>query len=368
MCLTLAFWVQFSGVACALNGMDRQGLQKSQARVQDQSLQSKAKPGYSLLDRMRVYFSNIAAETIVRDSVMLSGSSQGKSTGPLYTASDTYYLGMSEPYYESRASLFSLPLQDRVLRIILYSLRQKSSFPPSGAPPHTTGQVSLGSEQSSIMGMSYSLVLDQPFQMEGGLLHASQAQGEGGQGYQTWRADMGLTYNADPAIGRVWGTFALSDPNRDGEADSLHPLREARRDSFDSAFSLDGGLDGGVPGGYSLARELVQSKTRGNSPPKMWQLGLGVRGIHYLDRWESSFGLAYGRGLYDSDLPEKYRKGLSRRDSYIEARMEHRYQAYENLAAVLELGYASLDLDSKRWGEDQEENGYLMNIKYDLSF
>jgi hypothetical protein len=300
---------------------------------------------------------------------MLSGASQGRSTGALNTASDIYSLGRSEPYYECHASLFLLPLQDRELRITLYSLRQKSFSHPHGALPlHTPGQGYVGSEQYSLMGMSYNLVLGQPLQIEGGLLYARWAQEQGGHGYQTWLADMGLAYNADSTSGRLLGTFALYDPNRDAEADSLHPLREPPLDSFDSAFSLGAGLDGEVSGGYSLARALVQSRTRGNSPPKMWQLGLGIKGIHYLDRWESSFGLAYGRGLYDRDLPEQYRKGLSRRDSYIEARMEHRYQAYENLAAAMEFRYASLDLDSKRWEEEQEENGYLMNVKYDFSF
>ncbi len=344
LCLALACWAMLSAPAFALDGVQRQDIPEAQAHVQEEEEPAAAGAGYIFEDRMRAHFSRIAAERIP--------PAENGELGPSPAGGGFYLPAVADPHHTGEALLLTLPLQDRDLRFVLHSLRGA----PGSFPEQDPGETGL----FSLTGLRYSLDLASPLQFRGGLLHASRMEQSGLAEYQTWRADAGLAWHAEPATAQVWGAYSLIDMDASLREDPLRPLRSFAPEPETGAFSPASG-----PGGQSLASQLMHRNLDGETPERVWQIGFGVSGITYLDRWESSFGLAYGSGLYDEDLPEEYRQGLTRRDSFIEASAEQRYQAYENLAAVLELGYASLDLE-----EDEEERAYLMGlgVEYDFSF
>ena len=49
---------------------------------------------------------------------------------------------------------------------------------------------------------------------------------------------------------------------------------------------------------------------------------------------------------------------LTDKDHAFEVNFDHKYQIYENLAAVLELGYINMDLDRSTWKRNVSTNGH----------
>ena len=67
-----------------------------------------------------------------------------------------------------------------------------------------------------------------------------------------------------------------------------------------------------------------------------------------------------------------YSKGvnyLTTKDHAYEINFDHKYQIYENLAAVLELGYISIDRSSSVWGSGfQDEPAYKAVLSFQFKF
>ncbi len=168
----------------------------------------------------------------------------------------------------------------------------------------------------------------------------------------------------------MWDLLDLGDDDNFQKEDSALPRPYRNINLGQNALSApqESGIFGPGPGRYSLAQAVVDHKAGSYAAPGLWQIGFGLSDIKIWDRIEYSLGLAYGQGTYNHELPQEYRMGLTTKDSYLEARLDQRYQVYENLAAIMELGYATLDLDPEIWGPEKEEDAYLMTFGLSYEF
>ena len=91
-----------------------------------------------------------------------------------------------------------------------------------------------------------------------------------------------------------------------------------------------------------------------------WGIGIQFADVSFVEDLSHTLRFAYYRGTNDSAAvknsnahwPMKwYADGmyLTDMDSVFEVNFDHRYQIYENLEAVLELGYLHLDADKGTW-------------------
>lgn len=86
---------------------------------------------------------------------------------------------------------------------------------------------------------------------------------------------------------------------------------------------------------------LVEEGTIG-----MWALGLKLGDIQFIDRLSHDLIFVYAQGTNDKANIDLFTKD----DKYYEVSFDHTYQIYENLSAVLELGWAKLDMDTGNRG------------------
>ena len=126
-------------------------------------------------------------------------------------------------------------------------------------------------------------------------------------------------------------------------------------------------------GDYSLAQYV---------PHGLWTLGVALKDFSFMQKLTHTLAFAYSQGTHDSEVFEDMTaaeldvfKGqrfqeLTDEDSAIEITFHNNYQIYENLKAVLELSYASLDMDEDVWRDDdyRDEDAFVSTFGLSYSF
>ncbi|GAU08823.1 outer membrane homotrimeric porin [Desulfoplanes formicivorans] len=98
----------------------------------------------------------------------------------------------------------------------------------------------------------------------------------------------------------------------------------------------------------------------------MWALGLKLKDINLVEDLSHTFTIYYAQGTSDKD--GWYGKTFAEDDSLVEVDFDTKYQIYDELAAYLELGYASFDWDKSADHTNDAEDIYkaAIGIKYDF--
>ena len=100
-------------------------------------------------------------------------------------------------------------------------------------------------------------------------------------------------------------------------------------------------------------------------PHAMWQLGLGLKNIKATKKLSFNVAASYMRGTNDKDafdgLTQDQRdtllgSELTTEDAAWEIDVNGNYSIYENLDAMLELGYGQVNLDESVWGDNPKED------------
>jgi hypothetical protein len=126
-----------------------------------------------------------------------------------------------------------------------------------------------------------------------------------------------------------------------------------------------------------------------------WVLGGSLVNFSFVESVSHTLTLAYGQGTNDKESVEDYpgnaagngnaagaasflANGLggvgnyagyvTEEDSFWEFNFDTKYQMYENLAAYLEIGYISVNLDEDVWGGIDEEAASKLGIGFDYAF
>lgn len=378
LCLAIICCVLIPGTAYALSADQSPNLSDSAAYEQKNAALADTDSKHSPIQRIRDYFSQIASkqinENIEADKDQLEPWRASWAMLDSNSHSSAYDTEMTE------AVVLSLPMHMSSLHISPYfmQVRAENSLAedpylelpyefPHGSHTYPKALAEPAALDSSWwLGAAYSLDLAQLLLMQGQLLFGSGKNQATDHEFESWQADLALAYPTASATPKIWGMYATGDENNPPAHDIAipKPFHSLGFQTASQPFFQSRGLNN--PSHYSLAQAVVDHETQSYSPPGLWQIGFGLSEISIMDNLKYSIGLAYGRGTYDQT--GEYRKGLTKKDSYIEARLDQRYHFYENLAAILELGYASLDLDPEIWGEDLEENAYLMTFGLSYEF
>ncbi|MEG6551641.1 outer membrane homotrimeric porin [Desulfocurvibacter africanus] len=172
------------------------------------------------------------------------------------------------------------------------------------------------------------------------VIYADFIYGSADDGYATlddgtdgWMADVMVEFKGlDFAV--LQGFGAYSSQNDDG--DGAMPY-------IDSDFTVGGSMINGSAFGIDM----------GPAAPGFWLVGAAARKISFIEKLSHDVIVMYAKGTTDSVANAGFQANrggsslpaLTSDDSYLEADFNTRYQIYESLAAIVELGYGKPDFD-----------------------
>ncbi len=100
----------------------------------------------------------------------------------------------------------------------------------------------------------------------------------------------------------------------------------------------------------------------------MWAVGFKLKDIKLMPKLTNEIQVMYAEGTSDGDLYELPNDDMLNEDEdLIEVNLNSKYQIYENLAAVSELGYIFFDEDSDyddRYGDEEDAYKVTFGLKY----
>ncbi len=153
-----------------------------------------------------------------------------------------------------------------------------------------------------------------------------------------------------------WGTpgvFAWYGSGDDGNAkDGSERMPSIAASSNFTSFIQDG------PNGYSLSDGSGLMLSYGGT----WGLGVQVRDMSFVEDLSHTLRITYWGGTNSTDMikhignPKGWREEggmyLTHNDSLVEINFDSTYQIYENLQAVVELGYIFNGIDTDEWNNN----------------
>ena len=170
---------------------------------------------------------------------------------------------------------------------------------------------------------------------------------DGRFGADGWFIDATLNYSLDwgtPGLFAWWASGdAYSDVRNNGMIGRM-PVFNTTIGFGPTTFGLDG------------AWELNEGGVLGMTGTGTWGIGLQLADVSFINDLSHTLRFAYMRGTnshklvrdgYDLRLAEDFY--LTNKDQAFEVNFDHTYKIYDNLTAVLELAWLSMDLDKSTW-------------------
>jgi hypothetical protein len=159
------------------------------------------------------------------------------------------------------------------------------------------------------------------------------------KGQAGWIADLAVAYKMDMMTPMVFALYESGETKTSARADKTgNIMPRILGDLNFSSFSTGGSQFGGTA---VYAGDRAIAGFSGGATGKM-ALGLKVTDISFMDKLTHKFLLAYYQGTNHKDNVGLF----TTKDKAYEVNFDTRYQMYENLAAIVELGYIKLDLDN----------------------
>lgn len=227
------------------------------------------------------------------------------------------------------------------------------------------------------LGLDYALTMIDPLEIKGSIIYGNVNADQDQNDRAGWYADFSAAYKMDDMTPMVWAFYSSGED--DDTTDGSETFPGIFNDGYCSdissvavGFRCNFGFS---DANYSLAQEV---------PHGLWEIGIGIKDLSFIDKLTHSFGISYGQGNHDKDavaqvganafMNNGFNEGFTpteftTEDSFFQARLDSRYQIYENLAAIFELGYAKLDMDEDVWGDDfRDDPAYLINLGLSYDF
>ncbi len=229
-------------------------------------------------------------------------------------------------------------------------------------------------------GMAYEISMFQPIVVKGNIIYGNldsdaeltylgKTRDDIGD-REGWYVDLSIDYKMDNMTPSIYGFYMSGDDDNPWDGSETIPV-----------LASDGW---GTPGGFAVGSTTTFPFNDNNyslvqdSPQGLWLIGFALKDISFIENLKSTFAIEYGEGTNDSDLVKKYGPDylpqgyttyqLTDEDSFIQVMLTNKYKIYENLAAVLELGYASLDMDDDTWKKWNNNKDYLDDDAYLVTF
>jgi len=171
----------------------------------------------------------------------------------------------------------------------------------------------------------------------------------GGKGQAGWIADLAVAYKMDMFTPMVFALYESGESRSSGAADKkgkiMPRIGGGTGDLNFTSFSTGGSQFGGTS--WYAANNIVDGFASG-ATGKM-AVGLKLKDISFMDKLTHEFMFAYHQGTNHKDNLALF----TSKDKAYEVTFDTKYQVYENLAAILELGYLKPKLTSGTIGTVQ---------------
>lgn len=111
-----------------------------------------------------------------------------------------------------------------------------------------------------------------------------------------------------------------------------------------------------------------------------WGIGIQLADVSFIEDLSHTLRVAYYRGTNSKYLARRIGDTmrysadafyLTTEDSVWEVNFDHRYKIYENLTAILELGYLNLNADEDTWGNrnnDESSGAFKAELNFQFTF
>ncbi len=150
-----------------------------------------------------------------------------------------------------------------------------------------------------------------------------------------WIANLAVQYNMDMVTPMIFALYESGESRNSAANDRTGKIMPTVNPWLNfSSFGFDGSNFGGTAG-----NQLRQFGLGG--PSGKWALGLKLQDISFVDQLSHELMVAYYQGTNHRDSGATF----TRKDKAWEVNFDHQYDIYENLAAILELGYINIDPD-----------------------
>ncbi len=244
-------------------------------------------------------------------------------------------------------------------------------FPSFAAINHSI----LDNDSHSIywIGSSYGLTAFEPLSIAGNIIYGQIDNSSWENKAKAWYFDFTATYKMDQVSPELFALYSFGNDMELLEDNNYYstllsngwvmtPMYLSYRDP--NAFSL------GRPN-YTFFHP---------DPQGIWKAGLALKDINVVDKMTNAFAISYTQGLYDKEKldnrlslcpqPTYDYLFLSDEDSMLRAQLNSRYSIYENLAAIMELGYTKLNLEKDNYSKNYspDENAYSLSFGLTYDF
>ena len=194
-----------------------------------------------------------------------------------------------------------------------------------------------------------------------------------------WYIAANLDYALDWGTPGIFGWYSSGDDEGDVRDNKYGRILAVSPSFLGSTFAWD---DVAVTTGDVL----------GVSNQGTWAIGIQIADMSFIEDLTHTLRFTYINGTNDPDIVRNARRGagvnwdaagfindmeflgasgqyMTTKDHAYEVTFDHRYQIYENLAAVLELGYIHMDRSDSVWGRDfQDENAWKAQVWLQFRF
>jgi hypothetical protein len=204
-------------------------------------------------------------------------------------------------------------------------------------------------------GAAFSVTALDPFKISGDINYGKATynnqsntnQAEGGR--SGWLFDIAVDYTGlSMMTPSLWFAYTSGEDGNstkgNGKSERM-PVVSAQNFAYGS-FWLQGGDT--INASYNVP----------NTTLGYWALGLSLKDIKLIDKLSHTVHLIYFKGTNDEDYLKEasgnvrnaaYGKFLTKKDSLFEVDVNTKYQVYDQLALMLELGYINADFDKDIW-------------------
>ena len=195
--------------------------------------------------------------------------------------------------------------------------------------------------------------------------------GSGDAGTRGWFFDAALNYKLDWGTPGIFGWYATGD-NRDDVEDGQF-----------GRMPVVGVDDGFTPTSFGFSGSYSGISSNGAityTGMGTWGIGLQIADMSFIQDLSHTLRVAYYQGTNDHKIirdlggadaiPHLSAENiyLTDKDRVWEVNFDHQYKIYENLTAVLELGYINLHLDDDTWTEHKTDDAWKAQVIFRYQF
>ena len=217
------------------------------------------------------------------------------------------------------------------------------------------GDTNVESNDVWYAGLNFSVDLLDPFVIMGdfnwGEL-SSNSTVDKGDATRGWMAALAVEYNMDLLTPRLFGFYESGESSGSFDEDSTGKVMPNL--GIGDVWGVSSfGFNGSQFRGDGRARfNAIQGDAAWGATGK-WGVGLHLRDITFIDQVSHALQAVYYQGTNHRDHRDA---GLfTTRDQAWEVNFNTNYQMYENLAAILELGYMGLDLSEDNESRNDDD-------------